>query len=102
MRALRIVMAAAALLIVAPGSARAEAVPERWVSDWGEGVCKLVRARGEPLEPSFMFEIVPGSDSLELWLVNPDLHLGQNRRVGGVTVALDPGGEITANAFIQR
>ena len=60
--------------------AHAQPVPqaprERWISEWGEGVCKLVRARGS--SPYLVVEVVPGSLYAELSLINPDFSSRSN------------------------
>ena len=77
----------------AAGQTPAPAGPERWISQWDEGVCRLVRARGDPpTEPYLMLEVIPGSETVELWLVNPDLDLPRNRGFANVSMRLEPGG----------
>ena len=102
MRGLSSIVAMLAMVAAWPGPVRAQEVPERWISEWGEGVCKLARARGDPPSPYFMFELVPGSESLELWLVNPEVDLGSRQRIEDAAVSLGPGGEASARALIER
>ena len=103
---------AIALLMAAFGPARAEPVPaepasaqpapDRWISNWGDGVCKIVRARGN--SPSVMIEVVAGSQAAEMWLVNPDFG-GQDDEAMDVSISVLPGGsahEVRLQRFDYR
>ena len=102
MRSLGSIIAMLAMLAAPLGPAGAQEIPERWISEWGDGVCKLVRARGQPPSPYFMFELVPGSESLEFWLVNPNLEVGSRQRIEDAAIILGPGGAAGARALIER
>ena len=98
MRRASIGLAFATAVVAAPitpsSGVRAQTAPERWISQWDEGVCRLVRTRGEPPAPYLMFEVIPGAQGVELWLVNPELDLPRNRGFNNVSLQLEPDGSV--------
>ena len=72
----------ASMAAPAPAPAPASAAP-RWVVDWGQNRCSLVRETGGADSLSLMVRTVPGAGLAELWLLNP-------RWKGPVLTALKP------------
>jgi TonB family protein len=64
--ALTLVAAAAAAVPSAP-SAR----PGKWVVDWGDQRCSLIRETGGEAPVTLMIRTVPGAGQAELWLFDP-------------------------------
>ena len=56
-------------LAAEPAAAPAAA---RWVVDWGDQRCSLIRETGGPASVSLMVRTVPGAGQAELWLIDPN------------------------------
>jgi TonB family protein len=55
----------------APAVAPPKPAPGRWIVDWGEQRCSLVRETGGVTPVSLMVRTVPGARQAELWLLDP-------------------------------
>ena len=78
-------LAAAAAAPPAPAKAR-------WVVDWGEQRCSLIRETGGPAPATLMVRTVPGAGQSELWLFDPSWKAKTFRESGHVDIDLDPSG----------
>lgn len=64
----------------------------KWVVDWGEQRCSLVRETGGPASVSLMIRTVPGAGQAELWLLDPKWTGPTFSRFEQVDVSLQPSG----------
>jgi TonB family protein len=85
------IAAFANLLAAAAIPAQAPA-PARWVVDWGDQRCSLVRETGGPDSRTLMVRTVPGAGKAELWLFDPKWAGPTSLRFKNVDVGLEPSG----------
>lgn len=85
----QLIGALAMLSLSAPAPAQQPARPDRWVVDWGDHYCSLVREVGEA---SFMVRVTPGSNSAEL-VILPRQQSVFPERYSRVRIDLKPSGE---------
>ncbi|HEX6375170.1 MAG TPA: energy transducer TonB [Allosphingosinicella sp.] len=76
---------------MAAAAAPAPAAP-RWVVDWGEQRCSLVRETGGPASLSLMVRTVPGAGQAELWMLDPKWKSPTFAKFEKVEVSLQPSG----------
>lgn len=83
---------AAALSAAAPEpETKAQAAP-RWVVDWGEERCSLVRETGGPRPATLMLRTIPGTAGGEIWLFDARWRSAPIKRGQTVRLRLAPGG----------
>lgn len=85
-------LAAFANLLVFAAAAPAGPAPARWISDWGDQRCSLVRETGGPQSRTLMVRTVPGTGKAELWLFDPKWAGPTSLRFDKVDVSLAPSG----------
>lgn len=64
----------------------------RWVVDWGEQRCSLIRVTGGPAPVSLMIRTVPGAGQAELWLLDPKWRGPTFSKFEKLNVTLQPSG----------
>lgn len=84
-------MTAAFATLLAAAVVPAQA-PARWVADWGDQRCSLLRETGGPESRSLMVRTVPGAGKAELWLFDPKWAGPTSLRFDSVDVSLAPSG----------
>jgi TonB family protein len=83
---------------IAPAQARA-----RWVVDWGDQRCSLVRETGGPESRTMMVRTVPGAGKAELWFFDPKWAGPTSLRYDSVDVSLAPSGfQVSESAVSVR
>lgn len=88
-----------ASLLAAP----AAATPARWVVDWGDQRCSLIRETGGGASATMMVRTVPGAGGAELWLFDPQWSGPTSLRWHVVDVDLAPSAfRISRPAFSVR
>lgn len=94
---------AAALSAAAPEpEAKAQAGP-RWVVDWGEERCSLVRETGGPRPTTLMLRTIPGAAGGEIWVFDTAWRAAPIARGQTVQLRLAPGGPaVTAPGMSLR
>ncbi len=83
-----------------PKPAAASAVPPggRWLVDWGQNQCSLVRERGGAAPLGVAMQLVPGTESIDLVIVDQSWKSFPVRDGDDVLVRLDGGAPVTARA----
>lgn len=86
-------MVAVSVMLLAAAAAQAQApAPARWVVDWGDQRCSLIRETGGPASGTLMVRTVPGAGKAELWLFDPKWAGPTSLRFDNVDVSLAPSG----------
>lgn len=67
-------------------------VPARWIADWAEQRCSLVRETGGPDAAAVMLRTVPGTGHAELWVLDPKWEGPQRPSIAQLEIAMDPTG----------
>lgn len=94
---------AAAAAASAPAAAPSKPAPGRWIVDWGEQRCSLVRDTGGDAPVSLMVRTVPGAGQAELWLLDPKWRGPVFSRWKPFEISLQPSGfRVTAQALSVR
>lgn len=97
--ALSLAWAGGAVAASAAGQGQADAAGGYWIPQRESGVCKLVRLEGRPLRPVMRLEIIPGSQTAELWLINSRLRLPPRRDYAGLSIRTEPDGALHSNVY---
>jgi TonB family protein len=82
-----------------PASAPATAPAPRWIVDWAANQCKLVRETGGEQPAALSVQLVPGTDALDLVVVDKNWTNAPLRAGASITVRFDTGE--TAEATVQ-
>jgi hypothetical protein len=80
------------------GAARAAGVPE-WQSDWGEETCSLLRIPDQDEAIVLAIRRAPGSERTVVALLSDRWASAAAEDAPGVTLSLDPGGTLPAEAY---
>ena len=93
----------AAAAAPAPAPAPSKPAQGRWIVDWGEQRCSLVRDTGGATPVNLMIRTVPGAGQAELWLLDPNWRGPAFARWKPFEISLQPAGfRVTAQALSVR
>src|SRR5689334_19663645 len=86
-----------------PAPAQPPVQSSRWIADWGEQRCAIIRSTGGEAAVTLSIRLIPGQRSPELLLVDPawrqDPFIGERP----VSIVLSPSGEqVTLSGLIAR
>ena len=79
-------------MLAAAAPANPQPPAARWIVDWGDQRCSLVRQTGGAKSRTLMVRTVPGTGTAELWLFDPSWSGPTWRGYDRVDVGLDPSG----------
>jgi TonB family protein len=86
-----------------PAQAPSRPAPGRWIVDWGEQRCSLVRDTGGIDPVSLMIRTIPGAGQAELWLLDPNWRGAAFHRRRPFEISLLPSDfRVTAQALSVR
>jgi TonB family protein len=82
-----------------PAPAPAAQAKARWISDWADQRCSLIRMTGGEDGAMLMIRTVPGTHQAELWYVDPKWEGRALPSFSIVDFQLDPGKVVTEGSF---